>query len=463
MIDLEKDKPSHRLHPGQNVRLKIRRLGINGEGIGHVHRQVVFVDGALPGEAIEAKIVEVHENYAVARLSAVREASPRRVTPPCPVYERCGGCQLQHLDYEGQLEAKMDLIRESFQRYTGLDDLPLRPIAGMEHPWAYRNKAQWQLGIRDGRLAAGLYKPGTHQLVELNDCPVQHPETTRMLQVTRDDLQMLSIPPYDERKKTGVVRTIVARYGFGTGDAQLTLVTATEHIPSVERLVRELRRRLPTVSGIMQNINDKKTPLIFGERTKRLWGSTHLMERLGPLTFRLSPRSFFQLNPVQTLKLYEFIREAAALSGRETVVDAYCGVGTIGLWLAGEAREVRGIETVPEAVADAEENARLNGIDNARFYVGKAEVLLPRWLKRGLRPDVVVVDPPRSGCQRPLLDALIAVKPDRLVYVSCNPSTLAKDCAVLFNGGFRLQWIQPVDMFPHTAHVESVVLLKGSE
>lgn len=450
---------AHRLYPGQHVRLNIRRLGINGEGIGHAQRQVVFVDGGLPGEEVDAKITEVHDNYAVAKLLAVRRASPRRVAPPCPLYAACGGCQIQHLAYEGQLAAKMDLVRESFHRYTGLDDIPLRPIVGMEHPWSYRNKAQWQLGRINGRLAAGLYKPGTHRLVELTDCPVQHPATTRILQVTRDVLETLSIPPYDERKKTGVVRTIVVRCGFATGDAQLTLVTATEHIPSADRLIDMLRTRLPEVTGIMQNVNNKKTPLIFGERTKRLWGKPTLAEKLGHLTFHLSPRAFFQLNPVQTLKLYQYIQEAAALTGRESVVDAYCGVGTIGLWLARDAREVRGIETVPEAVEDARENARLNGIDNARFFAGKAETLLPRWIKDGFRPDVVVVDPPRSGCERPLLDALVRAKPQRLVYVSCNPSTLAKDCAVLFNGGFRLKWIQPVDMFPHTAHVETCALI----
>ncbi len=445
-----------KLHMGQKIRVTIRRLGINGEGIGYYQKQVVFIDGALPGEVVDAEIVDIQENYATGKPIKIQQPSPQRVDPPCPVYHACGGCQLQHLSYAGQLKAKMEIVREAFHRYTGLKEVPLRPIAGMQHPWAYRNKAQLQAGYRNGKMVAGLYATGTHQLVELTDCPIQHPKTNEMIQVARDILEELHIPAYDERKKTGVVRTIVARIGFETEDCQLTLVTATKHIPQEAALVERLRSRLPDVKSIMQNINPRKTSLIFGQKTRVLWGAAHIDEQLGEVKFSLSPRAFFQLNPEQTVKLYNYVKEAAALTGRELVVDAYCGVGTIGLWLAPAAREVRGIEIVPEAVEDAKRNARRNGIKNARFYTGKAEVILPRWVKQGIKPDVIVIDPPRSGCGRPLLEALVKVQPKRIVYVSCNPSTLAKDCDVLLKGGFSIQWVQPVDMFPHTAHVECI-------
>jgi 23S rRNA (uracil-5-)-methyltransferase RumA len=445
------------LRPGQNIRVTIRRLGINGEGVGYYKRQVVFIDGALPGEVVAAEIVDIETNYAVGKLKKIMQPSPQRVEPACPVYRSCGGCQLQHLSYPGQLEAKMEMVREAFRRYTGLKEVPLRPIAGMDHPWAYRNKAQLQAGYMNGKMVAGLYAPGTHHIVELTDCPIQHPKTNEIIQGTRNVLEELNIPAYDERKKTGVVRTIVARIGFETEDCQLTLVTATEKIPREAELVQRLRARLPDVKSIMQNVNPRKTSLIFGDKTRVLWGASHIDEQLGEVKFSLSPRAFFQLNPEQTVKLYNYVKEAAALTGRELVVDAYCGVGTIGLWLAPEAKEVRGIEIIPEAVEDAKRNARRSRINNARFYAGKAEAILPQWVKQGIKPDVVVVDPPRSGCGRPLLEALVKVKPKRIVYVSCNPATLAKDCDVLLKGGFGIEWIQPVDMFPHTAHVECIV------
>lgn len=448
-----------RLKRGQVVTVPIRRLGINGEGVGYVDRQVVFVDGALPGETVRARVTEIHPSYARAQLVRLLAPSPERAMPSCPVYDRCGGCQVQHLSYAGQLAAKKEIVREAFARYTGLADPPVRDCIGMDNPWAYRNKAQLQAVWRNGRLEVGLFEPGSHRLVPLQDCPVTHPRVNEMIRVARQTLEGLGIPPYDERTRTGVVRTLVARVGIATGEGQLTFVTRTHRLPRADELVKRLRERLPYVTSIMQNVNPRATSLIFGEVTRRLWGKDRIEERLGPLRFWLSPRAFFQLNPEQTVKLYNVVREAAALTGTERVVDAYCGVGTIALWLAPFAREVRGMDVIPEAIDDARRNAKANGLANVRFAVGKAEDLLPQWGREGFVPDVVVVDPPRTGLDEALLSTLLALRPTRLVYVSCNPATLAKNCKVLLEGGFRLQWIQPVDMFPHTSHVETVTLL----
>ncbi|RXT04964.1 23S rRNA (uracil(1939)-C(5))-methyltransferase RlmD [Ammoniphilus sp. CFH 90114] len=445
---------------GQVIMVTIKRLGINGEGVGYYKKKIVFIDGALPGEVAVAEVKKVEKNLAYAELVRVKEKSPHRIKPMCPVYHECGGCQLQHMNYEGQLQSKKELVVEAFSRYMKTDKpLVIHETLGMDHPWSYRNKAQLQVGLANGKVITGLFAAGTHQLIDISDCPIQHPITNQIVQTTRDVLEQLGIPIYNERKRTGVIRTVVARVGFQTENAQLTLVTVSDEIPKVKELILELRHRMPFVQSIMQNINDKKTSLIFGDRTKVLWGEATIDEKLGEVQFSLSPRAFFQLNPEQTIKLYSSVRKAAGLTGKELVVDAYCGVGTIGLWLAPDAGEVRGIEVIQEAVEDARHNAKQSGISNASFYVGKAEQLLPQWVKQGLKPNVVVVDPPRTGCDEQLLRALLSVKPKRIVYVSCNPSTLAKDCSLLAQG-YDIKWVQPVDMFPQTAHVESVTLLE---
>ncbi|MDQ1911682.1 23S rRNA (uracil(1939)-C(5))-methyltransferase RlmD [Paenibacillus sp. GD4] len=444
---------------GDRIVVTIKRIGINGEGVGYYKRKAAFIDGALPEEVVKATVTKVESSFLTAKLVGIEKKSPDRVKPPCPVYESCGGCQLQHMSYPAQLRAKEEIVRESFSRYAKLTELPLRPILGMEDPWGYRNKSQLQVGREGDRVITGLYSPGTHKLVDIAGCAVQHPVINQVTGQVRDILIELNIPIYHERSRQGVVRTIVARVGRQSGEVQVTLITAADRIPQQQELVKRIRVNLPMVTTIAQNINKADSPLIFGEKTVLLWGKERLDEMLGEVRFSLSPRAFFQLNPEQTVKLYDAVSEAAALTGEELVVDAYCGSGTIGLWLAPQAHEVRGVELIPEAVDDARRNARDSGADNARFYVGRAEKLLPEWVRSGIRPDVVVVDPPRTGCERPLLDAVITAQPERLVYVSCNPSTLAKDCKVLLDGGFRLEWIQPVDMFPQTSHVECCALL----
>lgn len=451
------------LQAGDVIVVTIKRLGINGEGVGYYRRKAVFIDGAITNEVVKAEVKEVQPKFIKAQLVEVEKRSRFRIEPPCPVFGICGGCQIQHISYEGQLQAKTDIVREAFSRYAGREAVKFKPILGMEHPWDYRNKAQLQLKRKGHEVIAGLYEADSHTIVDISGCPIQHPKVNEAVEKVKSVLEELRIPLHKENGNKDGVRTIVVRHGFQSGELQVTLVTAGGKLPRQDDLVRMLRLSIPEVSGISLNINPKKTSLIFGDRTISLWGAESMQESLSDLQFSLSPRAFFQLNPQQTVKLYESVRAAAGLTGKETVIDAYCGTGTIGLWLAPYAKEVRGIETIPEAVEDAKANAQRNGRANASFHVGQAEELLPRWVKEGMKPDVIIADPPRTGLDSRFLETVLRTKPKRFVYVSCNPSTLAKDCKVLLDGGYELEWVQPVDMFPQTSHVECVVLLKRED
>ena len=444
---------------GDRIVVTIKRIGINGEGVGYYKRKAVFIDGAITDEVVKAEVTKVERSYLQAKLTGIEKASPSRQEPPCPVYEQCGGCQLQHMTYEAQLRAKEEIVREAFQRYTGITELPLRPIYGMEDPWHYRNKAQLQLGWQRGELVAGLYAQGTHKLFDISECTVQEQSINDVYKSIKHIIKELNISPYEERTREGVIKTIVVRVAKASGKLQVTFVTATDRIPDQRRLVDRMRSELPQVISIAHNVHKERSSIIFGPKTTILWGEERLPEKLGTIQFALSPRAFFQLNPEQTIKLYGAVKEAAELSGNELVIDAYCGTGTISLWLASEAREVRGIEVIAEAVQDARANAQYSGIDNALFYEGQAERLLPEWVAQGIKPEVIVVDPPRTGLDAELIQAVLKAKPERFVYVSCNPSTLAKDCKELLAGGYELKWAQPVDMFPQTAHVECCVQL----
>ncbi|MNZ50227.1 23S rRNA (uracil-C(5))-methyltransferase RlmCD [compost metagenome] len=448
------------VHTGDRIVVTIKRLGINGEGVGYYRRKAVFIEGALPNEVIKAQVTRVENKFIAAEMKQIEKRSPYRVDAPCPVFGICGGCQIQHMSYEGQLAAKEDILREAFSRYSGIEDVRMKPILGMEHPWGYRNKAQLQLGMQQEGIIAGLYAADSHKLIDITGCPIQHPKINDAVDKTRNVLQQLQIPIYKDKSGHGFVRTIVARWGFQSEQLQITLITTSDKLPRREELIQELRSVIPELTSIALNVNPKNTSLIFGNKTVVLWGADSIQESLGDLEFTLSPRAFFQLNPLQTVKLYESVRMAAGLTGRETVVDAYCGTGTIGLWLAPYAGQVRGIESIPEAVEDAQANAGRNGRANATFYEGYAEELLPRWVKSGFSPDVIIADPPRTGLDPRFIEAVLRTKPKRFVYVSCNPSTLAKDCKSLLDGGYSIEWVQPVDMFPQTSHVECTVLLK---
>lgn len=455
-----KNDQTLKINVKQTFPLTIKRLGINGEGVGYFKKQVVFVPGALPGEEIVAEVTNVHPKYAEAKIKKIRKISKYRVKPLCPIYEECGGCQLQHLRYDQQLKEKRDIIIQSLERHTKLqvDQIEIRETIGMENPWGYRNKSQFQVGTKDGKVLAGLYGLNSHRLINIEKCAVQHPLTSKATETVKSILQDLKIPIYNERSRKGIVRTIVARAGVATGELQIVLITSVKELPKKELIIQEIKKRLPEVKSIVQNINGQKTSLIFGNETETLEGKDFIQETLGDLSFELSARTFFQLNPEQTVKLYNEVKKATALTGQEKVVDAYCGVGTIGLWLADGASEIRGMDVIEESIADAKKNAARHGVNHATYVTGKAEEWLPKWLKNGWKPDVVVVDPPRTGCDDRFLQTVLKVKPQTFVYVSCNPSTLTKDIQTL-SSKYHVEYIQPVDMFPQTAHVEAIAKL----
>lgn len=456
-----KQEQTAKLKPKQTFPLTIKRLGINGEGVGYFKRQVVFVPGALPGEEIVAEATKVNPKFSEAKIKKIRKKSEFRVQPPCPVYHECGGCQLQHLRYDQQLKEKRDIIIQALERHTKLnpEKLDIKETIGMEDPWSYRNKSQFQVGQKDGKVLAGLYGMNSHRLINIEHCAVQHPQTTKATETVKRILQDLRIPIYNERNRKGIVRTIVARVGIQTGELQIVLITAQKELPKKEIIIEKIKSELPEVKSIIQNVNGEKTSIIFGQETMNLDGCDFIQETLGDLQFELSARTFFQLNPEQTVKLYNEVKRAAGLTGKEKVADAYCGVGTIGLWVADQAAEIRGMDIIRESIEDAKKNAARHGIKHAQYVVGKAEEWLPKWTKEGWRPDVVIVDPPRTGLDQQLLKTILKVQPKKVVYVSCNPSTLAKDISVL-SSKYHVSGIQPVDMFPQTAHVEAVTLLE---
>lgn len=446
---------------GQTFPLTIKRLGINGEGVGYFKKQVVFVPGALPGEEVVVEATKVHPKFSEGKIKKVRKKSQHRVVPPCPVYDQCGGCQLQHLEYTQQLKEKRDIVIQSLERHSRLkvEDLNIKQTIGMDNPWSYRNKSSFQVGTQNGKVLAGLYGLNSHKLINIEQCAVQHPQTNAAVETVKQVLQDLQIPIYHEKTRKGIVRTIVARVGIQTGELQIVLITAKKELPKKALIIEKIKSRLPEVKSIIQNINGQKTSLIFGKETFNLDGSDFIQETLGDLQFELSARTFFQLNPEQTVKLYDEVKKAAALTGKEKVADAYCGVGTIGLWVADGASEIRGMDIIPESIQDAKKNAKRHGIKHAKYVTGKAEELLPKWVKEGWKPDVIIVDPPRTGLDRALIQTILTVKPKKVVYVSCNPSTLAKDIDVL-SKKYKIEMIQPVDMFPQTSHVEVVTELK---
>ncbi|WP_449443993.1 23S rRNA (uracil(1939)-C(5))-methyltransferase RlmD [Ureibacillus acetophenoni] len=445
---------------GQKFPLTIKRLGINGEGVGFFKRNVVFVKGALPGEVVTVKVTNVQKSFAEAEVLNIRTTSPYRQEPSCPVYAECGGCQLQHLTYEGQLKEKRDMVIQSLEKYVKLiaDTLDVRQTIGMDDPWYYRNKSSFQVRKEGKRVYAGLYAEGTNKLLNINDCAVQHPLTSKITVGTRKILQKLNISIYDGKSLNGLVRTIVVRSGISTGETQVCLVTTRKELPHKEELIERMLKIDPSIVSITQNVNREKTSLIFGDETITLYGKETIHEKLGELAFDLSSRAFFQLNPEQTVHLYDEIKKAAELTGKETVVDAYCGVGTIGLWLAKDAKEVRGMDVVPESIIDAKKNARNHGFKHAKYYTGTAEEWLEKWRREGFIPDVITVDPPRTGLAPSFIKTVLKIKPKRFVYTSCNPSTFAKDLSEL-SKLYKIDYIQPVDMFPQTARVEIVAKL----
>lgn len=444
-------------------------IGLNhdGEGVGRVHDFTLFVRGALPGERVRVRVLHLKKKYGYAELLEILQESTDRVESPCSLYNECGGCQLQHLSYEGQLRHKRQVVVESLERIGKLKVLPddgviVHPTIGMSDPWRYRNKAQVPIGEMEGGLVGGFYARGTHRIIDMDKCLIQHEENDRVVRIVKELGRELGIRAYDEATGEGLLRHVVVKIGYHTGDVMVVLVTNGRKIPHVDAWIEGLREHIPGLRSVCQNVNMQNTNVIFGEETVVLWGDEVIYDTIADIRFAISARSFFQVNPVQTEILYRKALEYARLDGEETVIDAYCGIGTISLFLAQAARQVYGVEIVPEAIDDARRNAELNGMSNVQFAVGRAEEILPQWKQEGITADVIVVDPPRKGCEPSLLETILEMRPARVVYVSCNPATLARDLRILEDGGYRTVEAQPVDMFPHTVHVECVsqIILK---
>lgn len=440
--------------------LDIVSLGHSGEGVGKYEGFTVFVPHALPGEIVDVKITEVKKNYAKATLKTVKVASNSRSIPKCSIYYQCGGCQLQHVDYEQQLILKRQTVVDAVMRIGKIADVTIHPTIGAEQPWYYRNKMQFPIGTVNGKIAVGCFAQGTHQIINTEHCFIQHQDNDLIAQTVQQVIAELGISTYDEQTGRGVMRHVIGRVGTKTGEVMVVLVTTTPDLPQKDVIIDRLRQRVPNIVSIMHNVNSKQTNVIFGNQMKKLWGQDTITDSLGKFTFHISARSFFQVNTKQAEVLYNKAVEYAGLTGEETVIDAYCGTGTITLFLAEKAAKVYGIEIVEPAIRDAWRNAEINQVANVEFTVGDAVEIMPRMYKQGLRPQTIVVDPPRAGCEKKVLETFAAMEPGRIVYVSCNPSSLARDLAVLAELGYVTKEIQPVDMFPHTYHVESVALIE---
>ncbi|BAC12724.1 RNA methyltransferase [Oceanobacillus iheyensis HTE831] len=438
--------------------LTFEDLTHEGNGVAKIEGYPLFVPEVLPDEQAKVKVVKVNKNFGFGKLLELTKTSSHRVEPTCHVH--CGGCQLQHMSYDLQLQMKQGQVHNVMKKVAHLDQVPVHPILGMEEPSHYRNKVQIPVGEKNGEVIVGFYQKRSHRILQNQDtCHIQDEAINEVLPFTRQLMNKYGIQAYDEKSHRGQLRHIMVRVGHYTKDIMIVFVTKTSKFPEKDRIIKELTEQFPQVKSIVQNVNDQRTNVVLGKKTKVLWGENYIYDKIGDLTFAISPKSFFQVNPVQTKVLYDKALEYANIDKDDVVIDAYCGIGSISLFLAQKAKKVYGIEVVPEAIEDAKMNAEINGMNNVEFSVGQAEKVMPKWKEQGLDPDVIVVDPPRKGCDVDFLEAMIAMKPKRIVYVSCNPSTLARDLRILEDGGFETKQVQPVDMFPSTNHVECVAEL----
>ena len=444
---------------GEQVTAVINGLGHSGEGVGRVNDFTVFIPGALSGETVTATLVEVKKNYARGRLEKILEPSAERVQPPCKVHGRCGGCQLQHLAYPAQLQIKRQQVIDALTRIGKIESPIVHETLGMSDPWHYRNKMQLPVGYANGQLAMGCYAQNSHSIIAADECLIQHNANNLVAREMKRIAVKKGITAYDETTGRGILRHVMGRVGVATGEVMAVIVTACRQLPREETIIAELRKNIPGLVSIVHNHNPRRTNIILGDTTRTVWGQDYITEKLGDLSFRISAKSFFQVNTEQAMTLYKQALDYAELTGQETVIDVYCGAGTISLFLARQAAKVYGIEIVAEAIKDAETNAAINNITNAEFITGDAAQIMPDLCEKGIQPDVILLDPPRAGCDRPVLDAITAMNPQRIVYVSCNPASLARDVAILTEQGYRVQEAQPVDVFGMTSHVEVATLL----
>ncbi|GEK29556.1 23S rRNA (uracil(1939)-C(5))-methyltransferase RlmD [Furfurilactobacillus siliginis] len=443
----------------KNYTATIVDLTYQGMGVAKIEDFPIFITNALPGEEVELSVTKVAKSYAFGRVVKFIKESPDRVNNIDVAYTQTGIAPLQHLSYPGQLAFKQHQVEALFAK-AHLDDVKVNETIGMETPYHYRNKAQVPVREIRGQLETGFYKRGSHDVVPIEDFYIQDPEIDKAIVVVRDLLRRFHIDAYDEETNTGVVKTVMVRRGYYSHEMMVVIVTRTHKLSMVNELVEEITKALPEVKSIIQNVNSARTNVLLGQTDRIHFGSSVIHDQLMGLTFEISAHSFYQVNPQQTERLYNLAIEKAQLAGKENVVDAYCGIGTISLAVAKHAKQVYGVEIVQDAISDAKTNANLNGIDNVEFKVAKAETQMERWHEAGLQPDVIMVDPPRKGLAPEFITAATDAQPSRIVYVSCNPATLVRDVQLFMEKGYHLEGaVQPVDQFPQTTSIESVVAL----
>ncbi|MBO5460693.1 MAG: 23S rRNA (uracil(1939)-C(5))-methyltransferase RlmD [Ruminococcus sp.] len=453
------------------VTVTIEDIGVDGEGIGKVDGYTLFIKDAVIGDTVEAKIMKAKKNYGYARLMKILTPSEHRVEPKCAFARRCGGCQIQEMSYEQQLIFKENKVYGNLERIGGFDkellDLTKEPVVGMEYPFYYRNKAQFPFGTdKEGNPITGFYAGRTHDIIANTDCALGVPVNQEILEITLDFMKKYHIKSYDEKTGKGLIRHALIRFGFTTKEIMVCYVINGDSIPHADKLVRKLTA-IEGMTSISISPNKNRTNVIMGDHCKVLWGQSYITDYIGNVKYQISPLSFYQVNPAQTEKLYGLALEYADLKGEETVWDLYCGIGTISLFLAQKAKQVYGVEIVPQAIVDAKKNAQINDIKNAEFYVGKSEEILPEYYENYAKEhngekayaDVIVVDPPRKGCEETLLQTMVDMQPQRIVYVSCDSATLARDLKFLCANGYEMKKWRAVDQFPMSVHVESVCLL----
>lgn len=441
--------------------VEIEDIGHDGAGIGKVDGYPLFIKDAVIGDVVEVKVMKAKKNYGYAKLLKIITPSASRVEPLCPYAKQCGGCQIQMMSYEEQLRFKENKVRNNLKRIGGFEEIPMEPILGMKNPFYYRNKAQFPVGYdKEGNLITGFYAGRTHSIINNRRCYLGVSENELVLNQVLDWMERNHISAYEEESGKGLIRHVLIRYGFTTKEVMVCLVVNGAGIPAKEDLIEGLRT-IPGMTSITISSNTKQTNVIMGEKITLLWGQPYITDFIGNIQYQISPLSFYQVNPAQTKRLYETALEYAGLSGDETVWDLYCGIGTISLFLAQRAKQVYGVEIIPAAIEDAKRNARLNQIENAQFFVGKAEEVLPeKYEKEQIYADVIVVDPPRKGCEESVLDTMVQMEPKRIVYVSCDSATLARDLKYLCERGYEMKKVKAIDQFPQTEHVETVVLLQ---
>lgn len=443
--------------------LDIVSQGYEGEGIAKINDTFpIFIEGALKGERVNVRIVKSKKNFAYGKLLEVIEPSLERCEAKCSIHKRCGGCKLQHSTYKEQLNFKFERVKDCITKIGKLDESIVQFPLGMDEPWRYRNKVQLPIGMVNGELKIGFFAPRSHEIIDMETCLIQDEIADKVVGITRTWIKKNNIKTYNidgKYDETGILRHIMIRRGFTTNEVMVVLVTNGSKLPNKDEFISLITENIPGIKSIVQNINSKPTNVILGQECITLWGESTISDYIGEFKFNISPLSFFQVNPVQTEVLYNKALEYAGLTGDETVFDAYCGTGTITLFLSQKAKKVYGVEIIPQAIENANINAKENNVNNVEFFVGESEVVIPDLINKGIKADVVVVDPPRKGCDVKLLNAITNIDAKKIVYVSCDPSTLARDLAILEGNGYKTVKVQPVDMFPHTAHIENVALL----